>query len=65
MYAESATEKAVFKNDEILTGKEAKKIWDKGEDRLEYIDQYGKWQIFDHKFHRASMFKFYDQWRIY
>jgi len=50
---------------EIFDGKKAKELWDKGEDRLEYLDLYGEWQIFDHKFDRASKFKFYDQWRIY
>lgn len=50
---------------EIFNGKKAKKLWDKGEDRLEYLDERREWQIFDHKFDRASMFRFYDQWRIY
>jgi len=50
---------------EIFSGKEANILYLKGEDRLEYIDQYGEWQIFDDKFHRVSMFKFYDNWRIY
>lgn len=49
----------------ILSGKEARKLYQNGEDRLEYLDQYGEWQIFDHKFHRASKFDFYDKWRIY
>ena len=49
----------------IYNGKEAKKLWGKGEDRLEYLDQYGKWQIFDHEFDRANLFDFHDQWRIY
>lgn len=50
---------------EIINAKKAKALYSKGEDRLEYKDNYGKWQIFDHKFDRASIFKFYDEWRIY
>lgn len=51
--------------DKTFNGKIANKLWLKGEDRLEYFDQNGNWQIFDHKFDRASKFKFYDLWRIY
>jgi hypothetical protein len=43
--------------EEIFNGKQAKKLFLQGEDRLEYLAQDGKWQMFDHKFHRASMFK--------
>lgn len=50
---------------EIIDGKQAKKLFDEGETRLEYLDQYGKWQIFDFKFDRACKFNFYEQWRIY
>lgn len=49
----------------IYNGKEAKKLFSKGEDRLEYKDQYGNWCIYDHKFDRPILFKFYEEWRIY
>lgn len=49
----------------IYTGKEAKELYLKGEDRLEYLNQHGDWSIYDHIFDRPSKFEFYDKWRIY